>query len=183
MLYFKPPSLPPEIPIPNFNTTATIVWLRRDLRLEDNHALFEALSRNENVLPLFIFDSAILEKLEDPADMRIHFIYTQLEQLHLQLTSIGSSLLVLYGDPVRIFKTLPCKNVYANIDYEPYARKRDSQVEDILQSRGIGFYAFKDHVIFHQNEVLKQDKSPYTIFTPYSKQWKLALNQINKSNS
>lgn len=150
-----------------------LVWLRRDLRLEDNHALYAALNSHSNVLPLFIFDTNILNELEDQDDKRIHFIHDQLHQLNEQLSELQSTILVLHGDPISLFKSLPCKAVYTNTDYEPYARSRDGQVANILNQRGIDFHECKDQVIFEKDEILKKDKTPYTIFTPYSKQWKL----------
>ncbi len=152
-----------------------VVWLRRDLRIEDNHALYAALSTHKNVLPVFIFDTQILNKLEDTTDKRVQFIHDQLRLLNEKLSEQGSAILVLHGNPVSIFKTLPCKAVYTNSDYEPYAKKRDLEVQITLQKRGIDFFDFKDQVIFEKDEILKKDESPYTIFTPYSKQWKLKL--------
>ena len=154
-----------------------IVWMRRDLRLADNHAFAAALTKHKNVLPIFIFDTNILDKLEERQDKRVQFIHDQLQLLSQELSQLSSSLLVLHGDPVTIFKTLPCSAVFTNDDYEPYARERDQQVAKILKKRGIDFLTFKDQVIYEKNEILKKDGTPYTIFTPYSKQWKLKLKE------
>jgi deoxyribodipyrimidine photo-lyase len=153
----------------------TLFWFRRDLRLQDNAGLFHALRENQNVLPLFIFDTLILEKLEDKKDRRVDFIHQSLELLKNQLEEIGSSLLVLHGNPVDIFKTLPPKAVYTNHDYEPYGRTRDEKVKNILVIKGIPFKTFKDHVIFEKDEVAKEDGKAYTVFTPYSRKWKSHL--------
>lgn len=152
-----------------------VVWLRRDLRIEDNHALYAALIGHKNVLPLFILDTQILNELDDKVDKRVQFIHNQLQLLNERLVEQGSALLVLHGNPASIFKTLPCKAVYTNSDYEPYARKRDQAIQTILKKRGIDFFEFKDQVVFQKGEILKKDETPYTIFTPYSKQWKLKL--------
>lgn len=160
-------------------TNQTVIfWFRRDLRLEDNAGLYYALRENKNVIPLFIFDTNILSELDDKSDRRVTFIHQALEQLHQTLTAFGTSLLVLAGDPVTLFKTLKPRVVYTNHDYEPYARKRDEEVEKILTRNGIGFKTYKDQVIFDKNEVLKDDGHPYTVFTPYSKKWKAQLNQF-----
>lgn len=155
-----------------------IVWLRRDLRLQDNAALYYALKENEAVLPLFIFDSAILDKLEDKADKRVAFIHQSLLQMQKELVALGSSLIVLHGNPVDIYKKLNPKSVYTNHDYEPYALERDGEVNKILQEKGVTFKTFKDQLIFEKDEVLKDDGKPYTIFTPYSRKWKAKLNKF-----
>ena len=153
-----------------------LVWLRRDLRLNDNQALYWALKERKAVLPMFIFDRQILEELEDSADARITFIYDTLLKLKEQLEQMGSSLVVRYGEPVEVFRELVAAHqpdaVFFNRDYEPYAVGRDRQVQEILQSRGIEVRTFKDQVIFEGNEVLKRDGKPYTVFTPYMKRWK-----------
>jgi deoxyribodipyrimidine photo-lyase len=152
-----------------------LFWFRRDLRLQDNAGLFHELNENEEVLPVFIFDSEILEKLEDKTDLRVAFIHQSLTLIQKQLEEIGSSLLVLHGNPIEIFKELNPKAVYTNHDYEPYARNRDAHVKEILESKGVAFKTFKDQVIFEKDEVTKDDGKPYTIFTPYSRKWKSKL--------
>jgi len=77
-----------------------IFWFRRDLRLNDNHGLFRALRDGGNVQPLFIFDTNILEKLEDRNDRRLSFLYDNVCSLDDQLRAHGASLMMLYGDPL-----------------------------------------------------------------------------------
>ncbi|GIV37807.1 MAG: deoxyribodipyrimidine photo-lyase [Cyclobacteriaceae bacterium] len=149
-----------------------LVWLRRDLRLTDQAALYHALREHRQVLPLFIFDTEILNKLDDPADSRVTFIYQTLIRLKQELEEKGSSLLVLHGNPVEIFKKLKPAAVYTNHDYEPYAIRRDKEVRTVLQAANVPFRTFKDQVLFEKNEVLKDDGQPYTVYTPYSKKWK-----------
>ena len=160
------------------DSSTVVFWFRRDLRLQDNAALYFALKDRKNVVPVFIFDTTILDKLEDKADKRVEFIYQSLELMKKHLEEIGSSLLVLYGNPVTIYKKLNPKAVYCNHDYEPYARKRDDEVSKILSGKGSELKTFKDQVIFEKGEVLKDDGKPYTIFTPYSRKWKLKLNKF-----
>ncbi|HTN17742.1 MAG TPA: deoxyribodipyrimidine photo-lyase [Chitinophagaceae bacterium] len=160
----------------------TLFWFRRDLRLEDNAGLYHALRCHKNVLPVFIFDEEILQQLEDKQDARVNFIYHTVQALKQQLNEWGSDLLSFYGQPKEIFKEL-CKTydiqaVYANRDYEPYARDRDAAVKDDLGKKGISFFTYKDQVIFDEAEVTKDDGSPYTVFTPYSKRWKAKLNDF-----
>jgi deoxyribodipyrimidine photo-lyase len=155
---------------------STIFWFRRDLRLQDNSGLHAALKENKNVIPIFIFDTEILNKLEDKNDGRVEFIHQSLRLIKIELEELGSSLLVLHGNPIKLFAKLNPKAVYTNHDYEPYARKRDAAVKDIMEKRNIVFKSFKDQVIFEKDEVVKDDGKPYTIFTPYSKKWKAKLN-------
>jgi len=157
-----------------------IFWFRRDFRLEDNSALFHALKNEKNVLPLFIFDREILDRLEDKKDARVQFIHQEIGRIKKELNQMGSDLTVKYGKPVDIWRELleeyTIKAVYANNDYEPYAGKRDGQVEKILGQNGAEFRTFKDHVIFEKSEVTKDDGDPYVVFTPYSKKWLAAFD-------
>lgn len=146
---------------------AALVWLRRDLRLHDNAALYYALKENKQVLPVFIFDTNILDKLEKN-DARVQFIYESVLSLKLELEKLGSSLLVLYGKPLELLKEV--KTIYANHDYEPYARDRDARLP---------LRTFKDQVIFEKDEVVKDDGKPYTVFTPYSRKWKAKLSEFH----
>ena len=161
------------------NAFVNIFWFRRDLRLTDNAGLFQALETGLPLLPLFIFDRNILDPLEDKKDARVEFIYKALLAMQKQLTAWQSTLECFYGKPQEVFTTLienyRIGTVFTNEDYEPYARERDAEVESLLRKRGIGFQSFKDQVIFSKEDVLKDDGSPYTVFTPYSKKWKSLL--------
>jgi len=168
----------PESARSRVDKRTTLFWFRRDLRLADNAGLYHALRGNDSVLPLFIFDTEILNKIEDKADSRVDFIHRSLSALKSELELLGSSLLVLHGNPATIFSELQPKAIYTNRDYEPYAIQRDKTVEAELAKRNIAFHAFKDQVIFEQNEVIKDDGTPYTIFTPYSRKWKATLNSF-----
>ncbi|MDL5049385.1 deoxyribodipyrimidine photo-lyase [Oscillatoria amoena NRMC-F 0135] len=157
------------------DSATCLFWMRRDLRLHDNAGLYHALKENESVLPIFIFDTSILDKLDDPADARVEFIHQSLQMIREELESLGSSMLVLHGNPVDIFSALNPKAVETNSDYEPYARQRDEAVRKLLESKGVAFKSFKDQVIFEKDEIVKDDGKPYTVYTPYSKKWKATL--------
>jgi deoxyribodipyrimidine photo-lyase len=162
----------------------SICWLRRDLRLQDNAALYHALKGPNQVLVLFIFDTTILKKLNSRDDARVTFIYKVIERLSDELKKVGSSMLVLNDTPerawVKVLKTYNVKNVYANHDYEPYARERDDSLSEFLTSESIPFKTFKDQVIFEKDEIVKADGKPYTVFTPYFRQWEKKLNDFYK---
>lgn len=149
-----------------------VFWFRRDLRLEDNRGLFEAVNAGLPILPIFIFDTHILERLEDKQDRRVDYIHQALQEINKEL---GAGLTVFHGKPLEVFKSLTesydIQSVFCNKDYEPDAIKRDKEVLGFLQTKDIGFASFKDQVIFAKNDILKADGTPYTVFTPYSKRW------------
>ena len=163
-----------------------IFWFRRDLRLEDNAGLYHALKEGLPVVPVFIFDRNILDELEDRTDRRVEFIHHSLGKVQEQLVKIGSALDARYGFPDEIWKQLmdeyAIANVYTNHDYEPYARTRDTAIAKMMKENNISFYTFKDQVVFEKDEVRKDDGKPYTVFTPYSKKWKAALNDFYLSS-
>ena len=156
-----------------------IIWFRRDLRLDDNAALYHALRSDVPVLPIFIFDKNILDQLEDKTDRRVAFIHSALNEMQQKLIKLGASLEVYYGTPLEIFKSLLNKyrvqQVFTNHDYEPYALEREKLITQLLENHQARLVTFKDQVIFEKNEVIKDDGTPYTIFTPYSRKWKATL--------
>lgn len=158
----------------------TIFWFRRDLRLSDNAGLFHALKNNKTVLPIFIFDTDILSRLENKEDKRVEFIHLALQEIQKQLLELGSSLCVLHGNVeavfAKLFETHSVKNIYTNNDYEPSAIERDNNIEALSKKQNIPFYSFKDQVVFEKSEITKDDGLCYTIFTPYMKKWKSKLN-------
>jgi deoxyribodipyrimidine photo-lyase len=159
----------------------SIFWHRRDLRLEDNAGLYHALKGEYPVLPLFIFDRNILDKLADTDDARVSFIHDNIKRLHQALAELGSSLKVIYCFPTEDWKNLlqeyDIKAVYTNRDYEPYAKQRDESVANLLAQENIPFHDFKDQVIFEKMEIQKKSGGPYTVFTPYSRQWRSRLSE------
>ena len=159
-----------------------IFWFRRDLRLEDNAGLYHALKEGKPVVPVFIFDRNILDELEDKKDRRVEFIHLALQTIQAKLTKIGSALDVRHGFPKEVYKQLlqdySIEKVFTNHDYEPYAGSRDKEIADLLKAGGVSFHTYKDQVIFEKSEVVKDDTKPYTVFTPYSRRWKAALNDF-----
>jgi deoxyribodipyrimidine photo-lyase len=154
----------------------SVCWFRRDLRLNDHTALWHAIQSGYPVLPLFIFDPNILNGLPKN-DARVTFIHQALTAMHQQLRPSGGGMQLLHAAPMEAFQQLllqyDIQAVYTNHDYEPYAQQRDSEIQDSLGELGIRFFSFKDQVVFEKHEVVKDDGSPYTVFTPYSKKWKL----------
>jgi deoxyribodipyrimidine photo-lyase len=169
--------------------SVNIFWFRRDLRLDDNAGLYHALKSGKPVVPLFIFDSDILDELDADAtekykkDRRVEFIHSALQEMQQQLIKRNTTLDIRYGKPMDIFKEIlrdyQVNEVFTNHDYEPYARQRDAAIQQFLETNGIIFNTYKDQVLLEKNEVLKDDGKPYTIFTPYSRKWKATLTDFH----
>ncbi|MFD1768857.1 cryptochrome/photolyase family protein [Sphingobacterium suaedae] len=161
--------------------SVVIFWFRRDLRLDDNRGLCRALSHGGKVLPLFIFDTDILDALNSRKDRRLVYIQQALVRLQTELRKQGSDICVRHGVPEMIFrellKTYCISAVYCNEDYEPEAIRRDNDVREILEEHGVTFHTYKDQVIFDAREVRKADGSPYSVYTPYSRQWRAKLKK------
>lgn len=148
------------------NKTA-LCWIRRDLRFHDHAALSFATENFDSVHVVFVFDPHILNKLKDKQDRRVTFIIESL----LELKNVK----VLVGDPVDVIpkyaQEIKAQAVFANRDYEPYAKKRDDQVGKKLKATGINFDQFKDAVVFEKKEVLNGSGEIYKVFTPYKNKW------------
>lgn len=155
-------------------------WFRRDLRIEDNCALHHAINSGAEIIPVFIFDSNIIDELPKN-DARITFIYQQLTKLNTIFQDMGGGMNIYIGDPIRIWSNLIDKydldGLFYNRDYEPYARERDKQVYELFNNKKLEVHSFKDHVIFEPQQVLKDDGTPYTVFTPYKRKW---LSKFNR---
>jgi deoxyribodipyrimidine photo-lyase len=157
----------------------SLFWFRRDLRLEDNAALFYALKENKNVLPVFIFDKTILELLSAD-DRRIQFIYDALAKIKIELQALGSDFMVVHDTPIQFYKKIlkqyKVKNVYTNHDYEPKAIERDVEIQKMCEQQNVEFKTYKDHVIFEKNEIQSDSYKSYTVYTPYKKKWLASLS-------
>ncbi len=162
----------------------SIFWFRRDLRLKDNTALNHALKSGLAVLPVFIFDDHILEDLP-PDDARVSFIYSALVNINAELNRAGSSIKIYKGKPTEVWKRIieefSVSKVFVNKDYEPYATERDYQISTFLKNNGIEIHFYKDQVIFEENDILKMDGTPYTVFTPYKNKWREQFDSLEST--
>ncbi len=153
-----------------------IFWFRRDLRLEDNKGFTAALKKGIPVLPIFIFDKEILNKLPKN-DARVTFIFDTLKTMREKLQeNFNSSLATYYGTPEIVFQKLleeyNIQSVHTNRDYEPYARERDGKIAKLLSEKKVSFETYKDQVIFEKSDIVKNDGGPYVVYTPYKNKWK-----------
>ncbi len=161
-----------------------IHWMRRDMRLHDNRTLLAALDSGLPVLVAFLFDQEILDRLDNAQDRRVTFIHREALKLKAELQEVGGDLLAAHGNPTTVWANwieqlskngLKVREVHVGRDYEPYAQERDRQLSHWFDEQGITFKGTKDSVVFEKNEVTKDDGKPYTVFTPYSKKWRKAL--------
>ena len=160
----------------------SVMWFRRDLRLDDNAALYYALKSSKNVVPVFIFDKNILDDIEDKKDRRVQFIYNALQEMQSILVKQNSTLEVYYGKPENVYENLlkkyAVKTVFANEDFEQYAVDRDAAIRTLLQKHNSELKLYKDQVIFSKDEIKKKDDTLYSVFTPYSKLWLTTVNDF-----
>lgn len=156
-----------------------LVWLRRDLRLDDNAAIYHAFKSGASVVLAFIFDEAILSGLPRQ-DRRVEFIHGSVAQLKDELNALGGDIVVRHGvaadEIVRLAQELNVEAVYCNHDYEPDAIRRDAAAAAALETAGIRFLTSKDQVILERREVLTATGGMFSVFTPYSKAWRKACD-------
>jgi deoxyribodipyrimidine photo-lyase len=154
--------------------TTGIHWFRCDLRLSDNTALRAATTGSDAVIPIFIFDPAILKAPETGAPQVAYMLRT-LESLEKNIAAAGGRLIFRHGNVVEemraVLQEMGAKFLFFNRDYEPYARQRDAAVEKLARSLGVEVHSFKDGVIHEPDEVLKADGKPYGVFTAYRRVW------------
>ncbi len=157
----------------------TVFWFRRDLRLDDNHGLYQALKSGGNVLPVFIFDPEILTYFPDKSNRQVGFLINAVNSLKHQLLALGSDLHIFYDTPKQVMADLTARysinRVFANEDYEPDTIRRDEEIAFFLKQKSIDFQLFPDHLVFKPGMVMKPDGTPYTVFTSFANRWKQFL--------
>ena len=147
-----------------------IWWIRRDLRLNDNQALAAAAAGGATVMPVYVLDPVFWQPGR-LAEKRGAFLLAGLRALDADLRALGSRLIVRRGRPLDVllglFAEAGVDAVYAEVDYTPYARRRDAEVAE-----QVPLHLLPGLTVFHPDEVVKADGSPYTVFTPFSKTWR-----------
>ncbi|MDH7515538.1 MAG: deoxyribodipyrimidine photo-lyase [Bacteroidota bacterium] len=161
------------------------MWFRRDLRIDDNTALSEACAQAKQVIPVYVFDTAVLSKLEDRDDAKVTYMHRSLSELSRRLRGEGSALLVRVGEPVaeipRLADRLGAATVFVNADYDPDSKRRDAEIAEALAADGRSLERYKDIVVYEPTEIVSRSGEPYTLFTPYLRAWlaRLALDAEN----
>jgi len=152
-----------------------IHWFRRDLRISDNHALFKASQQAQEIIPVFVIEEGF-KTGPDVGAARVNFLLQALRILKQQLAVIGLPLIVRSGRSEEVIPKLALETasqaVFCNKRYEPYAVRRDQRLFNSLNQVGVGFFTFKDAVIFEETDVVNLSGRPYTVFTPYARMWK-----------
>ena len=165
------------------DVTAALVWFRRDLRAFDHVALSRALQAYERVYCVFVFDTDILNALEDKTDRRVEFIWQSVKQLDAMLRQMGGGLIVRHGraseEVPRLAQALDVSAVFANRDYEPQAIRRDATVADTLRKSAIELHLHKDQVIFERDEIMSGSNRPYSVYTAYKSAWLKRLTDVD----
>ncbi len=158
-----------------------VFWFRRDLRVDDNCGLYHALKEKNPVLAIFVFDTDILDKLNNKSDARVQFIHQRTKEINEKLRKHGSYLKAFHSKPIDAFKALindySIDKVFINHDYEPSAKMRDKEIKEFLSEQSIDFQTFKDHVIFESLEIVKENDEPYKVYTPYKNKWLETLRE------
>jgi deoxyribodipyrimidine photo-lyase len=161
----------------------SLVWFRRDLRDFDHAALYHALKNSKQVFCIFVFDTDILDKIENKQDRRVEFIWESIKELKTALQSNGGDLFVKHGSALEIIPAYALQAnihaVFANRDYEPSAVKRDAEIAEKLAENNIQFHDFKDQVIFEKDEILSLSNKPYSVFSHYRN---TVLKQLNDTH-
>ncbi len=167
----------------------SLFWHRRDLRLEDNKGLEAARLSGHPVVGFFCFDQHILDRLSE-LDRRVGFIHHHLTSIQNKYRETGGGLIAAYGHPLKALQDTIAElgqaghnvvSIYANRDYAPYPVQRDAEVASWCSSQGVAFELHEDHVVMPPEKVLKDDGTPYTVFTPYSKKWHKVLESMAAS--
>lgn len=150
-------------------------WIRRDLRLTDNQALTTALSEADRVLPVFILDPILLSS-SYVGSKRTAFLFEGLRQLEADLRARGGLLVIRAGDPAVELKALLEESqaavIFAEEDFSPYAQRRD-----VVVARHLPLQLVDGLTVKPPGTVLKADRLPYTVFTPFSRKW-IALTSL-----
>ncbi|MBU6479745.1 MAG: DNA photolyase family protein [Nitrospirae bacterium] len=151
-----------------------VVWLRRDLRLQDQPALTAAFADCDDVIPLFVFDDSLLRARQFGSPC-VTFMVTCLAELTGALAARGLALQWRRGNQIeevlRFVADVKADAVYWNRDYEPGAIERDRKVQQALMTRGVVVHTFKDHVVFEAEEIRGSTGDPLQRYSAYRARW------------
>jgi deoxyribodipyrimidine photo-lyase len=150
--------------------TIAIVWFRRDLRVHDHPALTAAIADADAVVPLFVFDDALLHG-RWPAPNRTWFMRESVAALSVALRERGADLRIVQGDPIevvsRLARDVGATSVYVSRDATPYGRRRDLEVAAALTRDGIVLHPKRGLYVHEPGEVLTADGRPFSVYSPF----------------
>ena len=155
-------------------TKYTIFIFRRDLRIYDNVGFNYAMSNYDNIIPIFIFTpEQISSKNKFKSDNAIQFMIESLKELDIDLKGNNSKLHIFKGDNIKVLKSIindiDVENIIFNMDYTPYALKRDKEIQKLCESKNISCIKKEDYLLKPMGIFLKNDGDPYTIYLPHLK--------------
>lgn len=147
-----------------------IFWHRKDLRISDNIGLSKARQQSSKVIGVFCFDTEILER-DDIAPVRITYMIGCLKELEQNYRKLGSQLLFIQGTPSQVIphlaESIQAESVFWNWDVEPYSRKRDKQVIEALEEKGITSQSYWDQLLHLPEQIMTESGYPYKVYTPF----------------
>lgn len=159
-----------------------IVWFRRDLRIDDNQSLINALSLNRPIIAIFIYDKDILDLLESN-DKRMAFIEQSVNELQTNFAKTNTPFFTFYGKVNDIIPTLSNlinpSHLFAGEDYESYAIDRDNNISTLLQAQNVKTNFVLEHAIFSPNQILTGKNTFYSVYTPFKNAWLKKFNATN----
>jgi len=145
-----------------------INWFRNDLRIQDNLSLYYA-SKLSTTLCVYIYDDSY-EPQFLPGSASRAWLFRSLNELN---ETLDNNLKVFIGDAVNVFKKLTTQfevsDVFCNKSYEPQQIEKDSQIKDYLSEIGINFNSCNSSLLWDTEKILKDDGTPYRVFTPFYK--------------
>ena len=149
-------------------TTKSIIWFRQDLRLNDNPAL-TAACKSDNIIPVFILDDTNPKEFELGSAKKV-WLHHSLQSFN---SSLSDSLSIFKGDPISILTELieefGVDSVFWNRCYQPWQIKRDKEIKNSLSEKNINCDSFNGSLLWEPWKVLKNDGTPFKVFTPYYK--------------
>jgi deoxyribodipyrimidine photo-lyase len=156
-----------------------IVWIRRELRVQDHLALWSAVQDAKEIIPLYV----IGEEFTEYAPARKKVIVDSLRTLSSNLKRLGGDLVIRNGDAestvLSMLREYNADGIYLTKDYSPDARRRDAKLRDGIERTGYLWREFKDAVLFEEREILSSSRNePFTLFTPYKNAWRSKQESI-----
>ncbi|MCJ7712260.1 MAG: DNA photolyase family protein [Chloroflexi bacterium] len=162
-------------------TRIAIAWFRRDLRIHDNPALTAAVASADVVIPVFVFDDALLNG-RWPAPNRIWFMRESVVALSASLAERGAGLRVLHGRPAEVVpafaREVGASDLFLTRDATPYGLRRDRSVVAALEGTGTTVHALRGLYVHEPDEIATRDGRPYTVYGPFRRAWDLRPRRI-----